>query len=83
MKKNSVYMAKDKNIAFGIRLKSTIREQGMRQGEFAKKVGINPVTLSRYVCGVNRPKPDFLKRVADALGVTVNYLYGREDDVDL
>ena len=83
MKRNSRYRAKDKNIAFGMILRTTIREKGMKQREFAEKIGIHEVTLSRYICGVNSPKPDFMKRIADTLGVTVGYLYGLEDKKDL
>ena len=79
MKRESRYMVKDKNLIFGENLKRTIREQGMNQTEFARKIGINHVTLSRYVSGINSPKPDYLKRIVDALGVTVEYLYSVEE----
>jgi len=69
----------------GERVRQLRKEHGWSQGEFWAKVGTDPGRISRYESGRITPSVEAVVRLADALGVTVDYLV-REDaprrDVD-
>ena len=53
----------------------------MTQQDLADKVGVNRSTLSRYESGTYKKiSYDILARIADALDMTEDYLWGRVDD---
>lgn len=53
----------------------------MTQKDLADRIGVNRSTLSRYESGIYKKIPyDVLLRIADALGVTEDYLTGKVDD---
>ena len=55
----------------------------MNKRQLAKASGITPATISRLESGqVRELKSEALKRLADALNVTVDYLVGRNIDLD-
>lgn len=56
-------MANQKSIRYYRRLADLTQE------ELAAKVGIHPVTLSKYETGVHQPSVLTLRRIAEALGV--------------
>ena len=59
----------------------TIRKQrGMTQGQLAEAARINRVTIAKYEKGQVEPTLDSAKRMADALGTTVDSLIGGEID---
>jgi transcriptional regulator with XRE-family HTH domain len=61
--------------AFGRRIERLL-PWGTR-ATFAKKIGLNKNQLSAYIKG-KVPKAHTLKRIADGLGVSVDYLLGKE-----
>lgn len=53
----------------------------MTQVQLAEKIGVNPVTMSRWMNGVRTPTVYAMKRIARALGCTIDDLVvGLEDD---
>ncbi|HQB79011.1 helix-turn-helix protein [anaerobic digester metagenome] len=56
------------------RIRLTRQQKDLSQGDLAKASEINPKTLSRYELGASIPPADALKALADALGVTTDYL---------
>ena len=55
-------------------------KKGWSQADLAKAVGSSQQVISRYESGVNEPKAEILKRLSKALGVTISYLLGVDDD---
>lgn len=54
-----------------------IKERGMTQVEFAKRINIEKSTLNNYLKGRREPELDLICRMCDELGVSVDYLLGR------
>lgn len=64
--------------SIGDLLKIQRKKLDMNQRQLAKASGITPATISRLESGqVKELKSEALKRLADALNVTVDYLLGR------
>ena len=59
---------------FSERLKTLRRQRDLSQTELAKVVGVHYNHMGRYERGSSRPSADVLKRMADALGVSSDYL---------
>lgn len=54
----------------------------MTQAELGKRAGVHNVNLSRYERGLSEPSADTLKRLAEALDVSVGYLVeGSADEI--
>lgn len=51
----------------------------MSQADLATKAGLQPSAVSHFETGGRSPSFDNLKRLADALGVTTDYLLGRSE----
>lgn len=51
----------------------------IQQNEFAKKIGVSNVVLSRYESGERKPDYDTLQKIADFFDVSIDYLLGRSD----
>jgi transcriptional regulator with XRE-family HTH domain len=65
-------------LTIGEMLKIQRKKLDMNQRQLAKVSGITPATISRLESGqVKELKSEALKRLADALNVTVDYLLGR------
>jgi transcriptional regulator with XRE-family HTH domain len=60
--------------AFGARLKQLRMQKGTSQRAFASATKINYVQYNRYENGETIPTAEILGRLADALGVSVDYL---------
>lgn len=54
----------------------------MKQKELADKVGITEATLSRYENGLRSPKGEIVSKLAEALGVSSDYLLGLTDEAN-
>jgi transcriptional regulator with XRE-family HTH domain len=52
---------------------------GLSQAEAAEKIGISQGTYSGYETGTRRIKLNMVKRIAEAYGVTVDWLIGTEE----
>lgn len=58
------------------RLREAREEAGLSQREVARQLGIAPSTVSRWERGEARPRSDALPRLAEVLGVSVEWLAG-------
>lgn len=52
---------------------------GLTMKQLATIVGVTEAAISHYETGRREPDNDMLLRIANALGVTVDYLIGHED----
>lgn len=69
------------NKEFAERLKNLRKKSGYSQKEFAELVNLHQVQYGRYERGDSRPYADTLTKIADALGVSTDYLLeGQEED---
>ncbi len=59
---------------FAARLLSLRKQKNLSQTELGKLVGVHYSHIGRYELGISRPAADTLKRMADALGVSGDYL---------
>lgn len=64
--------------SFGERLRHIREQKQLTQAELAQKFGVQPSAISHFESGRRSPSLDNLKRLADALAVTIEYLLGRE-----
>jgi len=67
---------------FSKRLQSSRSRRGLSQEDLAKKANLQPSAISHFETGTRKPSFDNLKRLADALEVTSDYLLGRTDEPD-
>lgn len=65
------------------RLKEARDRKNLTQEQLANLVGLSTMTISRYERGERQPKSGDLQKLAEALGVTVAYLMGEDDDANL
>ncbi|NJO89065.1 MAG: helix-turn-helix transcriptional regulator [Chloroflexia bacterium] len=67
--------------ALGERIKSLRKEKGLSQSGLAEKAGISYAQLSRYEIKGSQPPAEVLKKLADALDTSVDFLiYGDTDE---
>lgn len=64
---------------FPNRLREARERRKLNQGELADKAGFQASAISHFETGTRKPSFDNLKRLADALDVTTDYLLGRVD----
>ena len=60
--------------SFGEKVLNILKYKGISQRELAEKVGCTEVSMSRYISGERVPKAPIVVKIADVLGVTVEYL---------
>lgn len=63
---------------FAIRLKEEREKRGWTQEYMAGLLGVKSATLSGYERNYRQPDIEMLTKIANLLGVTVDYLIGRE-----
>jgi len=61
------------------RLRDTLEKRGINQVQLGKILAIKGSTISSYSVGHCFPSPDNLVKICDALGVSADYLLGRQD----
>jgi transcriptional regulator with XRE-family HTH domain len=61
-------------------LRRTRDDKGLSQSDLAEKAGMQPSAISHFEAGRRSPSFDNLKRLADALNVTIDFLLGREKE---
>lgn len=66
-------------MTFGERILSIRKRLKWSQDELAKKVGTSAPIIGRYERNEIKPAIDTAKSIADALGVTIDFLLGGED----
>ena len=59
---------------FAARLRELRRQRNLTQAELARMADVSHVHIGRLEKGVSQPTADFIKRLADALGVFPGYL---------
>lgn len=64
--------SKEEALWLGAKIKTEINRAGMRQADFAKKMGISPSRLSNYINGLRLPDFFTLCRMADLLNVPLD-----------
>jgi transcriptional regulator with XRE-family HTH domain len=67
--------------AFQDRLRFAREARKLTQAELAEKSGLQPSAVSHFETGGRSPSFDNLKRLADALDVSTDYLLGRVDEI--
>jgi transcriptional regulator with XRE-family HTH domain len=72
-------MSTDPSEIFPARLKAARGKRGMDQEGLAKKARLNATAISHFETGRRKPSFDNLKRLAEALSVTTDYLLGRAE----
>lgn len=65
------------------RLKAARIAKGVTQTELAERIGVTAQAVSSFEKGTKEPKMEMVKRIAEALGISVAELYGRTDLTDL
>ena len=65
---------------FPDRLRAARKLRGLEQVEVATKAGLPPTSISHFEGGSRKPSFDNLRRLAQALNVTSDYLMGRTDE---
>ena len=70
-------MTSPKNLA--IKLRTLMPAHGFDQAELARRSGIRPNSISRYLAGLNMPRPGQLAKLAAALHVGVGELLAEHD----
>ena len=55
----------------------------MSQVELAKAAGLPPTSIAHFEGGGRKPSFDNLRKLANALNVTTDYLLGRVDEPDM
>lgn len=65
--------------SFPDRLREARERRKLNQSELADKAGLQASAISHFETGTRKPSFDNLRRLADALDVTTDYLLGRVD----
>ena len=65
-----------------MRIKELRKQKGISQVKMAIDLNTNQNTISRYETGEREPSIAELIRIAEYLGVSLDYLVGRTDDAD-
>lgn len=65
---------------FGDRLKATREARGLSQADLAERSGLQSSAVSHFENGRRAPSFDNLKKLADALSVSIDYLLGRVEE---
>lgn len=63
--------------SFGERLRRIRKEKRLNQADLAERTGFQPSAISHFESGRRAPSFDNLKKLADALAVTTDFLLGR------
>ena len=65
---------------FKDRLRRAREARGLSQLDLANKTGLQPAAVSHFETGQRSPSFENLKKLADALSLSVDYLLGRIDE---
>lgn len=71
-------MATDENV-FGNRVLALRKQKGWSQPDLGKAVGTSGAIIGRYERGEITPSIEVARKLADAFGVTLDYLVGDKD----
>lgn len=65
---------------FEDRLRKARLDKGLSQSELAARSGLQPSAVSHFETGTRAPSFENLKRLSDALGVSIDFLLGRQTE---
>jgi len=68
---------------FSRRLKEIRERRGWNQSELANKAGLQATAISHFETGGRVPSFENMRRLADALNVSIDYLTGRSNEPSL
>lgn len=68
------------NEIFRNRLVAARRLRDMNQEKLAEKAGLKPAAISHFETGARKPSFDNLRKLSQALTVSIDYLMGKTDD---
>lgn len=60
-------------------MKDALELRGLNKAKVAAESGLDPAVLSHFEAGTRKPSFENLKRLANALNVSTDYLLGRTD----
>ncbi|TWP25434.1 XRE family transcriptional regulator [Apibacter muscae] len=66
-------------MGLGNRIISLRKVQKLSQGDLASKIGVHQNVLGRYERGEAKPSIEMASKIADCLGVSIDYLVGKID----
>ena len=66
---------------FGERLQKARKERKVSQDELAKSLGVHAPIIGRYERGEVNPSIEVATKIADSLGVSLDYLTGLSDQL--
>ena len=69
------------NDVFSERLRTARAKRELSQEALAKRANLQATAISHFETGTRKPSFDNLRRLADALDVTTDYLLGRADEM--
>jgi len=72
-------MADSELMLFGERLLQVRKKRKVSQDELAKKLGVHAPVIGRYERGEVKPSIETAAKMAEALGVSLDYLTGLSD----
>jgi len=67
---------------FPIRLKTARELRKFSQAELAERARLPPTSIAHFESGSRKPSFDNLRRLADALSVTADYLLARVEELE-
>ena len=68
--------------SFAQRLRTMREFRGISQSELAARAGLQASAVSHFETATRKPSFDNLKRLADALRITTDYLLGRTNEME-
>lgn len=69
--------------AFQIRLRQARELRELSQAALAERARLQPSAISHFETGTRQPSFDNLRRLADALAVSIDYLLGRSETIEV
>lgn len=66
-------------MTLGERLKQELLKRGWTAYKLSQEIGVAPYVVSRWVHGVNDPTLFNAIMICDVLGISLDYLAGREE----
>ena len=67
----------------GVMLKSELEEQGVKQRDFAKRIGVQPSHLSELINGKRAITADIATRIEAALGIPAKFWLDLQNQYEL
>jgi transcriptional regulator with XRE-family HTH domain len=74
--------ADDASSVFSDRLRTAREKRGLSQSQLAEKARLPASSISHFESGARKPSFDNLRKLANALDVSTDYLLGRVDQMD-